>query len=525
MKHPLPNALARLCRCIVPAALLLLGLTQPAWAALTVNAGNGTVTDSSTGLVWDQCPYGLSGATCAAGTALLGSWQSALAAAVAANAANYKGFNDWRVPNVNELESITKLDTYSAGQPAIDTSAFPNTPTGGDSWDGGGTWTSTSYAPGPYAAWIVLFHLGDSGNAGKTNSNYLRLVRGGQSLASSDVFLATQTITFANPGAQTFGTTPTLSATASSGLAVSFTTTTTGVCTITSGGALTFVGVGTCTITAAQAGDANFNPAQLSRSFAVNGLSQTITGFSPASPVVFGAAPATLSASGGASGSAIVYATTSANTICTVSGSTVSFTGVGTCNLTANQAAAGNYSAAPQATASITINASRSVSGTSPASGTITAAFSGGNGSCSYATTAFTNPGAPPGVRFSQGVFSFTTTDCGAGATLNFTITYPQTLPAGTRYYKFGPEFGGSSTPHWYVLPGAVVNGNQITFSITDNAQGDSNPAAGFITDPGGPGVPLDSGVAGVPTLSQWGLIILTFLLGLMALPAVRQRR
>jgi hypothetical protein len=84
---------------------------------------------------------------------------------------------------------------------------------------------------------------------------------------------APQTITFANPGAQNFGTTPTLTATSDSGLTVSFTSSTTGVCTITSGGALTFVTVGTCTINADQAGNASYLAANpVNRSFAVNAV-------------------------------------------------------------------------------------------------------------------------------------------------------------------------------------------------------------------------------------------------------------
>jgi len=84
---------------------------------------------------------------------------------------------------------------------------------------------------------------------------------------------ASQTITFNNPGAQNFGVTPTLSATASSGLSVSFTSSTTGVCTITTGGALTFVTVGTCTINADQAGNATYQTATtVARSFTVNAV-------------------------------------------------------------------------------------------------------------------------------------------------------------------------------------------------------------------------------------------------------------
>lgn len=87
-----------------------------------------------------------------------------------------------------------------------------------------------------------------------------------------------QTITFAQPAAQNFGTTPTLTATAASatgtnGLTVSFSSSTTGVCTITTGGALTFVTAGSCTIDADQAGDAATNAAAtVSRTFTVNAV-------------------------------------------------------------------------------------------------------------------------------------------------------------------------------------------------------------------------------------------------------------
>ncbi len=97
---------------------------------------------------------------------------------------------------------------------------------------------------------------------------------GAASAASNSVTpKAVQTITFTNPGAQNYGTTPTLTANSTSGLAVSFTSSTTGVCTVTTGGALTFVTAGTCTVNADQAGDASYLPAsQVSRSFTVNAI-------------------------------------------------------------------------------------------------------------------------------------------------------------------------------------------------------------------------------------------------------------
>ncbi|MHC1693997.1 MAG: S-layer homology domain-containing protein [Eubacteriales bacterium] len=82
---------------------------------------------------------------------------------------------------------------------------------------------------------------------------------------------AAQTITFNNPGAQNFGTSPTLTASSDSGLTVTFTSETPEVCTVTSGGVLTFISAGTATITANQAGDGSYLPApSVSRTFAVN---------------------------------------------------------------------------------------------------------------------------------------------------------------------------------------------------------------------------------------------------------------
>ncbi|GAB1041246.1 MAG: tandem-95 repeat protein [Shewanella algae] len=91
--------------------------------------------------------------------------------------------------------------------------------------------------------------------------------------SNSVVPKANQTISFSNPGAQSFGTTPTLTATASSGLTPVFSSTTTGVCTITASGTLTFVTTGNCSIDADQAGDGSYNAAPtVTQSFTVNAV-------------------------------------------------------------------------------------------------------------------------------------------------------------------------------------------------------------------------------------------------------------
>jgi hypothetical protein len=156
-------------------AVLALLLAGPAFAALTDN-GDGTVSDSVTGLMWDQCSFGLSGAGCATGAAGAYTWPQVLALASTANAANYKGHNDWRLPNVNELESLVKID---ASSPAIDTTAFPNTVL---DW----YWSSTIYTPAPAYAWYVDFNGGGTDAVNQPHTLHVRLVRSGQSFAPFD---------------------------------------------------------------------------------------------------------------------------------------------------------------------------------------------------------------------------------------------------------------------------------------------------------------------------------------------------
>ena len=125
-------------------ALLILCLALPQAAQAIphfTDNGDGTVTDRVTGLMWDQCSQGQSGAACATGTAGALTWSAALTAAVTANSgAGYKGYSDWRLPNKNELESI--VDISVATNPAIDFTDFRN-PRDSDYW------SSTTYTPGP----------------------------------------------------------------------------------------------------------------------------------------------------------------------------------------------------------------------------------------------------------------------------------------------------------------------------------------------------------------------------------------
>ncbi|MCU0832094.1 MAG: hypothetical protein MUC58_11390 [Rhizobiaceae bacterium] len=82
---------------------------------------------------------------------------------------------------------------------------------------------------------------------------------------------AAQTISFTGPAAQVFapGRRVTVAATTNSGLAVTFSSTTPAVCTV-AGTSVILVGPGTCSITAAQAGNGNFNAAAaVARAFSI----------------------------------------------------------------------------------------------------------------------------------------------------------------------------------------------------------------------------------------------------------------
>ncbi|MGA9147044.1 MAG: BspA family leucine-rich repeat surface protein, partial [Candidatus Nanopelagicales bacterium] len=142
---------------------------------------------------------------------------------------------------------------------------------------------------------------------------------------------ADQAITFTDPSDTTFtpAGTVSLSASATSGLTVSFASTTTPVCTV-SGSTVTMVAAGTCSITASQAGDDNYNAAtDVPQSFAIGKAGQTITFTDPTDTTFTPAGTVSLSASA-TSGLDVSFASTT-TPVCTVSASTVTMIGAGTC--------------------------------------------------------------------------------------------------------------------------------------------------------------------------------------------------
>ncbi len=164
-----------------------------------------------------------------------------------------------------------------------------------------------------------------------------------------------QTITFAAPANKTIGTMPfTVTATASSGLAVSFASTTLPVCTV-SGATVTLVSAGTCTIQASQAGNTNYAAATpVNQSFTVLQGSQTVT-FGALPNLPYGTAPITIAATA-SSGLAVSFTSTTLP-VCTVSGTTVTLVSAGTCTIQASQPGNANYAAATSVSQHFTVSA------------------------------------------------------------------------------------------------------------------------------------------------------------------------
>ncbi|WP_157719101.1 IPTL-CTERM sorting domain-containing protein [Halopseudomonas salegens] len=136
-------------------------------------------------------------------------------------------------------------------------------------------------------------------------------------------------------------------------------------------------------------------------------------------------------------------------------------------------------------------------------------------------TAASLGTALPQGVMLPHGALSLRLTEGTPGSSSTIVLTYPFALPAGTRYYKYGPT-ADNPADHWYPYDGAVISGNTITLTLTDGGAGDSDLSVnGIIDDPGGP-VLLAADLAPIPTLSQWAMLLLAGIIGLLALNRVR---
>lgn len=168
-----------------------------------------------------------------------------------------------------------------------------------------------------------------------------------------------QTITFTPPSTGAVGGSAAVSAsTTATGLVVTLTVDapSSTVCSLTGTApnyTVAYAASGSCSITASQAGDANYAAATpVTQVITVGKRSQTITFTSPGSSAEVGSTD-TLSATSD-SGLSVSFGASPSN-VCTVSGSTVTYKALGTCTLTASQAGNASFAAATDVSYTVTV--------------------------------------------------------------------------------------------------------------------------------------------------------------------------
>ena len=126
--------------------------------------GDGTITDNETKLMWMQCVLGQDPKDSCSGAAARSHWSTARAIA---SDYDFAGHNDWRLPSIRELFSLSATDRAN---PAININLFPNHISSGRVW-------SSSASEDSNQAWVVEIASGRINEVIRAGGRYVRLVR------------------------------------------------------------------------------------------------------------------------------------------------------------------------------------------------------------------------------------------------------------------------------------------------------------------------------------------------------------
>jgi hypothetical protein len=136
---------------------LKMGVT---WPRPRFTVSGGCVTDNLTGLMWAKHANLANGQR---------TWAQSLEFAYGLTLC---GHSDWRLPNVNELQSIMDRDRSNLAL-WLNSQGFTN-------MRSGYYWTSTTQTSSPVRAWVANLWAGHLGANNKNRSNYIWTVRSGQ---------------------------------------------------------------------------------------------------------------------------------------------------------------------------------------------------------------------------------------------------------------------------------------------------------------------------------------------------------
>ena len=316
---------------------------------------------------------------------------------------------------------------------------------------------------------IVANFGGDGANDAPSTSSAFTVTYSGPTLQ-------TQTITFPNPGTQTYGVSPfALTASASSGLTVTYTVLS-GPATV-NGSTLTITGAGSVTVQAAQAGNSQYQAATpASVTFSVNQATVSVSGITVSNKTYDGTTSATITGCSlsGVLGSDSVTCSATGNFVSPNAGNGV------TVNATASLggAAAGNYTLA-----STSVTGSANITPATPTlSLTCTeVAYDGNAHSCS---------GSATGVA-------------GASVTGTWTYTYNGSSTAPTNAASY-PVVGTFTSTNTNYASGGTASGSLVigtatpTLTVTCNSVTFNSSAQ--TCSPGGSA----TGVAGASVTGTW---------------------
>ncbi|GAB2727088.1 choice-of-anchor U domain-containing protein [Comamonas sediminis] len=132
-------------------------------------------------------------------------------------------------------------------------------------------------------------------------------------------------------------------------------------------------------------------------------------------------------------------------------------------------------------------------------------------------------------LLFPHGVFEYELVGCDVGSTVTITTEWPNLFGVSS-YMKYGPTPTSRGRSLWYVPKNLKLEGNRVSFTITDGQLGDDDLVAnGVIKDPGGPVIqsgplPADEQAVPVPGLGWLAVLMLSLLTGVAALAGLRRK-